>query len=575
MATAPIVVIEGAPRHSPFAGYLPEILLIEGYMCFEMLDLREEALTDEHLDGAAVAIVEDVELSEREMGMLEDFARSGGALVAMRPQWRRRELFGLDPVEGTYSRAADVYLRADFSVPWLANLPAPAFQFHGEADMQAPVDGAAVAHVGGRPDSPSIYPGVWVRQVGEGWAVAFTFDLAASVALTHQGVPRERAHDGNPDRDRDGMLKPNDFFIGYLDPNLRRLPQADLQQELLVRVLRHVSPIDLPRVWYFPSPTRAAAVIRGDSDGQSRGHYDNALAIAEEYGHSYTIQVMEQHLPQFTREEAAELRERGHDIGIHPIYPLMPTVQEATEILEHLVSRFEERYGLTPTSYVAHSCLFPGWAEFPRELARHGCRLSFDFAAGRYLREGYVGGTGLPARFMARDGALIDCFQQTTIQSDDGYLGPKIVMEVMEPEETEELTREVIRDCTRFNTLYHPCCHPTNIDRHERAEGFFRCILEELNELELPSFGGHQWMQFNLRRRGLTLAPREHGGELQVTVDGCAELDEFVVLLPQVADVRCSGEHVETAVVEARGEEWMAVPLSPDGAPRLELTAGP
>lgn len=577
MSARPILLITGQPAHSPFAHYLPEILRIEGYLCCDSLDLRQAELSEADLEGVSVVLLGDVEVGEQAMGLLGDFARGGGTLIAMRPRHMVEELFGLRRLEGTYSQAADVYLCVNSSHPWMEGFPAQSFQFHGDADIYEPQcdcsqsPGEALASLAGQPDSPCSYPAVWTRQVGEGFAIAFAYDLAASVALTHQGVPREKAYDGNPDRDRDGMFKPNDFFIGYLDHNLRRLPQADLQQEILVRILRHASALPVPRVWYFPSPSGAAAVIRGDSDGMTREDYDKTLAIAEDFGTTYTIQMMEEHLGQFSREEVEALREKGHDVGIHPIFPLKSSVAEAAGIMDRLADAFEARYGVPLTSYVAHSCLFPGWADIPRHMERRGIALNLDFAAGRYLREGYLGGSGLPVRFVDEAGRLIDVFQQATVQCDDGYLGPKVLLELMDAERVDELTRGIIQDCLGFNTLYHACCHPVSVARRPRVEEFLRCILEELSALGIPTFGGHQWAEFNRQRRGLSVGVEELGAEeVRWRIEGTREMAELTVLLPQ-GEVECDGRPAATASLSARGQEWLAVPLSPNGTDSMEV----
>jgi len=570
MSRKPLSLITGEPAHSPFAHYLSEILCVEGYLCYDGLDLREAELSAADLEGASVALLGDVRVSEHAMGLLSEFVSGGGVLVAMRPRGKLAELCGLRRLQGMYSQASDVYLSAQLAHPWLQGFPAACLQFHGDADIYEPRDGEALALLAGRPDSASPYPAVFARKVGQGCAVAFAFDLAASVVLTRQGVPREKAYDGDPDRDRDGMFKPNDFFIGYLDPDFRLLPQADLQQEVLVRVLRHASARPLPRIWYFPAPSPAGAVVRGDSDGMSRADFDRTLGIAEEYGARYTIQMMEEHLDLLSRSEAEALRERGHDVGVHPIYPAQPTIAEATEILERLARAFEGRYGFPATSHVAHSHLFPGWAQFPQQMAQRGMAVTFDFATGRYFREGYLNGSGLPARFVGEDGRLINVFQHATLQGDDGYLTPKVLLAPMSSDEAAALTRRVIQDCLRFNTLYHCCCHPVRAARDQDAEQFLRCIAGELRRLSIPTFGAHQWAEFNRRRRGLSLTIEEAGADRRaLCIEGTGELPELTVLLPEGCEVK--GVPATPVGLIARGQEWTAVHLSPEGRDSMEL----
>ncbi len=576
MNKKPILLITGEPAHSPFAHYMPEILLTEGYLCYDSFDLRQSELSERALEGVSIVLLGDVQVSEQTMGLLSEFVRGGGSLIAMRPQHNLEDLFGLKPLEGIYSQAADVYLSVELSHPWMESFPAQCFQFHGDADIYQPQEGKALVFLAGQPHEACSYPAVWVRQVGQGFAVAFAFDLAASVALTHQGIPREKAYDANPDRDRDGMFKPTDFFVGYLDYKFRLLPQADLQQEILVRILRYANLLPIPRIWYFPSPSGSAAVIRGDSDEMTRSDFDRTLAIAEEFDARYTIQLMEEHLHLLSRRDVESLRENGHDAGIHPIFPVKPTVSEAIEIVDRLVERFNERYGFPPTSYTAHSHIFPGWVDIPKHMARRGIALNTDFSTGRYVREGYINGSGLPGRFIDEAGELINVIQLATLQSDDAYLGNKLLLAPMDSSQVISLTQRIIQDCLRFNTVYHSCCHPANVVRHTRAEQFMRAILEAFQRLSIPTFGGYQWAEFNRRRRNLNVAVEDlNAGRLRLRIEGMRELPRLTVVLPRVGQVRRDDQLIPTTSLTARGQEWFAIPLSPDGRDGVELQFSP
>ena len=574
MPTKPLLLITGEPKFSPFTHYLPEILAVEGYLCWDILDLREDEPNESALERRAVVLLGAVHVSERTQNLLMEFAEGGGALTAILPPRKMLSLLGIKALEGTYSRASDAYLCINIDHPWMQGFPSSSFQFHGDAQLYEPKDGVTLSFFAGQPDSPVPYPAVWVRQVEKGWVGLFAFDLAASVALTHQGVPRQRAYDGNPDRDRDGMFKPNDLFIGYLDPRLCMLPQADLQQELLVRLLRHTSPIPLPRLWYFPAAIPAAAVIRGDSDGMTRSDYDRTLAIADEFAARYTIQLMEQHLNLFSRYEVEALRARGHDFGIHPIFPLEPTMEEARPILDRLMDRFMERFGFIPPSHVAHSNIWPGWVDIPKHLEGLDLSLNFDVTACRFFRHGYLGGSGLPTRFIDENGKLINVFAQECLQSDDGYASPKTLLSPKGVEEVVDVTERILHDCVRFNTVYQACCHPINVVNCAHAEALMRTALKTLRRLAVPTFGAYEWVHFNRLRRQVSISLKESRAKgCKFSVRGVRDLQQFTLLLPIGGRFRLDGETVDHQDLKVRGEMWKALTLIPRQRDELELEA--
>jgi len=243
--------------------------------------------------------------------------------------------------------------------------------------------------------------------------------------------------------------------------------------------------------------------------------------------------------------------------------------------VDRLVERFAERYGFPPASYIAHSGLFPGWVDIPKHMARRGIPLNSDFIAGKF-REGYINGSGLPGRFIDEAGELINVFQLATLQSDDAYLSNKLLLAPMDSSQVISLTQRIIQDCLRFNTVYHPICHPANVVRYTRAEQFMRAILEALQRLSIPTFGEYQWAEFNRHRRNLNVAVEDlNAGRLRLRIEGIREMPRLTVVLPRVDQVRRDDQLIPTTSLTARGQEWFAIPLSPDGRDGIELQFSP
>ena len=154
-----------------------------------------------------------------------------------------------------------------------------------------------MAHLAADRDYVTENPAIVIDSYGEGHWAAFTYDLAESTVLFHQGL-REQASTGvRPDPGGEYQYKTNDLFVGYLDPELGHLPQADLHQDALVRILDWMASLSrpLPRLWHFPDGSPALAMFTGDSDGMSMDDFANTIATADRFGIPYTTYLRIEH----------------------------------------------------------------------------------------------------------------------------------------------------------------------------------------------------------------------------------------------------------------------------------------
>ena len=123
------------------------------------------------------------------------------------------------------------------------------------------------------------------------------------------------------------------------------VPQADLHQDLLVRVLRFLTDDGLPllRVWHYPGGKPAVVFLNG---GQRRyggmGICSVWRVLLRRYGASFTVYVMEEHFSLFSPGAVPGLKGRGLDFGIHPnCGSLTPTVEQMGVHLEAMSADFE------------------------------------------------------------------------------------------------------------------------------------------------------------------------------------------------------------------------------------------
>ena len=317
--------------------------------------------------------------------------RQGTPVVFLRPSAETAAELGIS--EKQRRTANEAYIAPERDHPlWFAAV-GDFLQFHGTADMYAEFGGRerVLAWIAGR-DWALPYPAIVTGSYGAGRFAVFTYDLATSTVLFHQGRRDQASTGPHPDADGDGLFCPSDLFFGYRDRTLLDLPQADLQQQLLVRVLDWACAPQAPlaRLWYYPDGAPAIVLFNGDSDGMTRPQMEWYTNMVEAHGGEYTVYLMEQHLPHLTPEMERDYRQRGHSAGPHIWHSQKPTVEQMRTRIQEEVALFEERYGYPPKTTRHHCVIWPGWVETAKALADAGFRMDTNFRAGDHLQYGYL-----------------------------------------------------------------------------------------------------------------------------------------------------------------------------------------
>ena len=342
---------------------------------------------------------------------------------------------------------------------------------------------------------------LWYR--GKGATSLFAYDFVETVVRLHQGNPEQASNGSRPDADRDNMFKPNDFYIGETDSRMSLVPQADLHQDLLVRVLRFLTDDGLPllRVWHYPGGHPAVVFLNGDSDGMVDGDLQRVEGLLRRYGASFTVYVMEEHFSLFSPGAVRDLKGRGLDFGIHPnCGSLTPTVDQMGVHLEAMSADFEGHFGYRATSTRHDAAICPGWTETFETLSRLGYRIDTNHMATRYFYPGYLSGSGLPFKFIDRNGEMVDLYEQATLLVDDPAMH-KWLRPTFSVEDHLETGRRVFLDCVeRYHTVFHHYFHPgiqkdKNWHRYGCPEGNYAAkalykALELTRDTGLPTFYG-------------------------------------------------------------------------------------
>ena len=270
----PVLVVTSTTAANPFGNYLGEVLRAEGFNTYQTADLAD--VTGPYLASFGLVVLTEVPLTAPQATMFAAYVTGGGQLIAMRPDAQLAPTLGLTRVVGGSTNNG--YMLPSPTHPAAVGIAQQTMQIHGVADHYTLSGATSLAALYGTATTPTAFPAVTLRQSGSGWAAAFTYDLARSVAYTRQGNPAT----AGTDQDGDGVVRTVDGFMGgWLNVDKSQIPQADEQQRLLANLIVHLGQqaIPLPRLWYFPAPAhKSVAVVTGDDHGQQDAAFQNYAA---------------------------------------------------------------------------------------------------------------------------------------------------------------------------------------------------------------------------------------------------------------------------------------------------------
>jgi hypothetical protein len=256
---------------SPTSPYYTEILRTEGLNYYDTKDITQvDAAT---LANYKVAVLAEMSLSQPQVDTLTAWVNNGGNLIAMRPDSKLAGLLGLTSAGTT---RANQYMLIDTASGPGEGIVSESMQFKGTADNYSLNGATAIATLYSNANTATSNPAVTTKSVGSngGTAVAFTYDLAKSVIMMHQG---NQSWVGQ-NRDGNSPARANDLFYGnmvgdvqpdWVDPDKFHIPQADEQQRLFANIITEAArdKQPMPRFWYLPGSNKAALLMAGDDHG--------------------------------------------------------------------------------------------------------------------------------------------------------------------------------------------------------------------------------------------------------------------------------------------------------------------
>ena len=319
----PILVLINKEAKNPFSSYILEILDAEGIFTYEVKDISQNELKESDFTNYDLVILSNIELKDKIKEALQKYVEEGGNLIGLRPPLDLDFLFGLKAKYWANQRMIfeEKYIKINKDHPLSQEIAADILQFHGEADVYYQErETKVLAYLYNEFDLPTNnYPAISTFSYGKGHTAIFTYDLAKSTILFHQGRYEQSSIGINPDYDRDGMYKSNDLFVNYLDIRLKDIPQADIHQDILVKLINWLIAFKkpLPRIWYFPNGYSAVAFISGDSDGFNSVDFKRTLSVIDKHKAKYTLYLMKKDYPVVSPELEKKLRSKGYSFGQH------------------------------------------------------------------------------------------------------------------------------------------------------------------------------------------------------------------------------------------------------------------
>ncbi len=566
---SPILVLATPEK---FGTYLGEILKAEGFNDFQMESPSAPGITGRFLSRFDIVLLAETDLTKEQAEHLNSYVKEGGSLIAMRPAAQLADVFG---ITGAGDVLREGYFRVEAGRGIGRGLIADPLRFHGESDRYR-VEGATILASLWRTESEPVgAPAVFLHTWGKGNAAAFSYNLPQSIVLTRQGNP---LHAG---QEKDGILgiRAADMFTGgWVNPAGNALNQADEQMRLLSRIIETLSTEKkpLPRLWYFPDQAGSLVMLTDDGEDSPEADLEAHLADVKSRGARMTVYLKGDYIPAGTvRRWASE----GFEISGHvddTKEAVLPTYQGMDSSVISTVAAFERSYGQPMRTVRNHWIVWcgidalgkPDFAAQARIEASHGIRFDCnlyhydqDSSQGHFLGPpGSFTGSGLPMKFAAGDGSILDIYGSVT-QLPDEQWGRGAMFSSF----------KLLLDRSLDSEIYSYISLNFHTDRWKawsRPEGLK--VIDYTNQRRVPIWTVAQTLSFIEGRAATRLAgTRWNRSRLSFRLEVPASAPGVTLMLPAVHAKRklhriLLDGHERSAVVRAlKGMDYAFLPASP------------
>ncbi len=527
MSRFKIGLIPKERRKRIFSRYIEEVLLTEGIINYSFISLNELS------QCIAVIVYDDIDYYEWEE--LLKYIREGGKLILIRPPISVCEELGL----GFEKRLSDYVLVPKYVSINYANLLVRDLV---DKPIQVVVDAElykincneyeVLAYYNICYNRRTNYPAIISLKYEKSRVVVFTYDVIENIVLLRQG----RYENSSKDIDGCGAHKPNDLFIGLIDPRLKWIPQADIHMRLLTRTIEYLigDVFPLIRVWYFPKLADGIVIMTGDSDVMSKEDFELLVRIIEKYNATYTLFLRPEELHVLEGYDINELKEKGLTLGYHTFPGFKPTISEAKERISRQIKLLNEK-GVSASVHRGHCTIWVGWVDMAKILRKNGVRMDFSYYPYRYFQTGYLNCSGLAMKFIDENGEILDIYEQSTQWADDVALTDKTFLDPIPMDRLIELTKSTIKESlSKYHTAITFCIHPFNMRTNIlNSKVWLEEVLKYCDEKGVPILDASTWLEYNDLRRSIKLINfSENNGIVIYTIKASRSVTSLTLMVP-------------------------------------------
>jgi hypothetical protein len=540
----PILVVQDGTSADPYQNFVPELLTTEGLNGFQTAQLGD--LTASFLANYDVVVLPHLTLTAAQAALLQNYVSAGGTLVGFRPDLQLANVFGVSSLGTTLTEG---WLKIDTTTNYGSGLDGTVMKYHGVADLYMLNGATSLATLYNNTTTATASPAAAVYTYGTGKAVLFAFDLTQSNVLMRQGNPAwagyPNNHDGNNTMRASQMFMDQgtgQFWNDLGDGALNDLPQADIQLRLFSNAvtLTNAAKRPLPRLWYYPNQNRSVLLMTADEHAFNNDLTNaiNELNAVQSAGGKDSIFLWYPY-GLITPDQVNAWLTAGHAVGVHfddtgevdssGVGGSAASWSGMQSVMTNALSGYASTYPAAPTPITTREH-FLIWvsnnaAGTPDQTAQaklfQAAGIQFDTSYSAFPnRWGYMGGTGLPMKFLdTTTGTVIPVYEQPTQYEDDVQLGTGAYSFQWNLSTAQSHYQKTLSDSlSKYNMVTAMLFHP---DQWSSYSSYAQTVLQYAQSNSIPMYSTVAWLQFWQARAATTLSrPSYSANTLSFTATG-------------------------------------------------------
>jgi hypothetical protein len=433
---APILVLATDADYGKYTG---EILKTEGFNEYVLDSIDGKKITPFYLSRFNLIILAQSEINPKGRKLIEDYVKTGGNLIAIRPDPELAGLFGIVPKGGT---VAGGYIRKEASAEQTNGLTNQLLQFHGSADQYTVQGAKTIAVLFADKFATEGFPAVVDNSYGKGHAVAFLYNLPQNIVYTRQGNPLF----AGIEKDSIPGLRGMDLFTdGWVDTANNRINQADEHMVLLSHCIENMTALalPLPRFWYFPDTLTCLVTLTNDGEYKSEADFEPQFRDVDSMNAKMSIYIIG--VDKVSKAWVDKWTAKGFEIAGHPDDTKEagnPVWKNMDSVINTRKNEIVSKYGLPMRTNVNHWFVWcgknsDGTQDFGAEARleeKNGIEMDVNYAhydmnsnqGEHYLgplgiNQGNFTGSGKVMKFADAKGKIIQVYQHFNAVYDQEY----------------------------------------------------------------------------------------------------------------------------------------------------------